>query len=97
MATAQIIPNTRKGRTFRRILTVVLIASIIGIADQLRTLFWIALTGEGRNPMRILIILVGWTILCWCGYRGYRHNHAPPQWAMLTVPLLIWTYLLWPE
>jgi len=61
------IPDTRGGVIFRRILTVVLVGSIIGIADQLRTLFWIVLTGEGPNPIRILIMLFGWVILCWCG------------------------------
>ena len=97
MATSQVIPDSRKGRTFRGLMTIVLIASIIGIADQLRTLFWIALNKEGPNPLRILIILVGWVMLCWCGYRAYRRSLAPPTWVVLAIPLLIWTYLLWPE
>lgn len=97
MATLQIIPDSRKGRTFRRLMTAILIASIVGIADQLRILFWFVLNGEGPNPSRILIILTGWVILCWCGYKAHRHNLAPPTWVVLTIPLLIWTYLLWPE
>lgn len=91
------IPDNRSGRILRQILTVVLIGAIIGIADQVRTLFWIVLTGEGPNPARVLIMLVGWGILGWCGYKAHRHNLAPPTWAIASNVLLTWVYLLWPS
>lgn len=97
MATARTLPDTRGGVILRRILTVVLIGSIIGIADQLRTLFWILLNGDGPNPVRIVVMLVGWVILCWSGYRAYRHNIAPATWIVFVMPILIWAYLLWPD
>lgn len=97
VGTSQAIPDSRGGRVWRRILTVVLIASIVGIADQLRTIFWFVLNGEGPNLVRTVMMLLGWMGLCWCGYRAYRHNLAPPFWIAVTLPLLVWAYLLWPE
>jgi hypothetical protein len=93
----QTIPDTRGGRIFRLISTVVLVAAIIGIADQVRTLFWILLTGEGRNPARVVLMLIGWSLLCWSGYNAHRHNLAPPTWLVMLIPVLIWIYVLWPS
>ncbi len=93
----QPIPDTRRGRTLRRILSIVLVGSIIGIADQVRALFWIALTGEGRDPVRVVVMLVGFILLCWTGYKAYRHNVVPPAWIVSIVPVLTTAYLLWPN
>lgn len=93
----QAIPDTRGGRILRKVFTVVLVAAIIGIADQLRSLFWIVLTGEGRDPVRVVLMLVGWSLLCWSGYEAYRHNRAPSVWVVGLVPVLTWVYLLWPR
>lgn len=72
------IPDTRRGQILRRILTVVLIGAIVGVADQLRALFWIRLLG-------------------WSGYKGYRHNLAPPTWVVILVPVLTSIYLVLPS
>lgn len=92
----QTIPDTRSGRILRRIFTVVLVASIIGLADQVRSLFWILLTGEGRDPVRVLLMLIGWGLLGWSGYKVYRHKLAPSMWVVGLVPVLTWIYLLLP-
>ena len=96
MVAMQEIPDTRGGRILRRIMAAVLIASIIGIADQLRTLFWIVMTGEGRNPARVSLMLIGFLLLCWTGYKAYRQNVVPPLWLVACIPVLTSIYLLWP-
>jgi hypothetical protein len=95
------IPATSKGRAFRRLAWVIGIASIVGIADQLRGLFWFALAGipEGGGPMyaaRRIIILAGWILLCWLAVLAVRKNTVPPTWALLAIPVLIWTVLFLP-
>lgn len=84
---------------FRRVLFVIGIASIVGIADQLRAIFWRALAGPsigGPGVARLMILLAGWAIMCWCGVRAFRSNALPPAWAAYALPVLIWAYLLWP-
>ncbi|WP_420129704.1 hypothetical protein [Longimicrobium sp.] len=100
MSTSHAIPDTRRGRAYRRVMLVAGILSIVGIADHVRALFWRVLSGPPTNgsmgvPQR-LIILTGWAIICWCAVRAVRGNLLPPMWAAVTLPILIWTYLLWP-
>jgi hypothetical protein len=93
------IPETRGGRFFRSLLLVVGISSIVGIADQLRALFWRVLAGPsigGPGFARLLILLTGWAIMCWCGVRAFRKNALPPAWVAFVLPVLIWAYILWP-
>jgi hypothetical protein len=93
------IPDTRGGRIYRRILLVCGIASIVGIADQVRALFWIALSGpssQSTDPARLLILLAGWLLLCWCSVRAIRRNVLPPTWAVVSLPVVTWAYILWP-
>jgi hypothetical protein len=93
------IPDTRGGRVYRRILLIAGISSIVGIADQVRALFWIALAGPSYNPTspaRLVIMLIGWILICWCSVRAYRRNLLPPAWVAMLLPLLVWAYLLWP-
>jgi hypothetical protein len=93
------IPDTRGGRIYRRILLVCGIASIVGIADQARALFWIALAGPSygpTSPARILILLGGWVLMCWCSVRAIRRNVLPPTWAVVLMPVVTWAYILWP-
>ena len=100
MSTTHIIPDTRGGRIFRGVLLVFGISSIVGIADQVRALFWLALAGpssEGPGAARLLIMLAGWVIMCWCAVRAFRSNALPPLWAAVTLPLLVWAYILWPS
>jgi hypothetical protein len=99
MSTLRSIPDTPGGRVYRWVLLAVGISAIVGIADQLRALFWLALAGPsigGPGAARLLIMLAGWVILGWCGMRAFRSNALPPVWAVLAMPLLVWTYLLWP-
>jgi hypothetical protein len=103
MATLRRIPDTRKGQAYRRVAWVVGIASIVGLADQLRALFWFALAGvpEGGGPAelyaaRVLITLAGWTLVCWCAVIGVRKNAIPPTWALVSMPLMVWAVLLLP-
>lgn len=103
MATLRKIPDTTKGRAYRRLAWVVGIASVVGIVDQLRALFWFALAGvpEGSGPAqiyaaRVLIILAGWALVCWCAIIGVRNNAIPPTWALVSMPVMIWAVLLLP-
>lgn len=93
------IPDTRGGRLFRRFLLVAGIISIAGIAGQARGLFWLLLSGPsvgGPGAVQRIIMLVGWSIVCWCGVRVLRSNGLPPAWVAYVMPVLIWAYLLWP-
>jgi hypothetical protein len=95
----EMIPDTPKGRSFVRLAWVVGIASIIGIADQLRALFWFVVTevpeGGGREYLvRHAVMLGGWTLLCWISVLAVRKNAIPPTWALLAIPLMIWTVVL---
>lgn len=93
------IPDTNGGKAYRTVLLIVGIASIIGIADRVRALFWLALAGPsigGPGVGRLLIMLIGWGIMCWCAVRAFRSNALPPPWAVVALPGLIWAYLLWP-
>jgi hypothetical protein len=95
-----LIPDTKGGRAYRRILLVAGVFSVIGIADQLRALFWMALIGPspGRHgPVQPVILLVGWALICWIAVRAVRTNALPPRWAAFSLPLLLWAYLLWPD
>jgi hypothetical protein len=100
MPTAHTIPDTRGGRLYRRVLLIVGISAVVGIADQLRALFWFVLVGQSGNgdgvAAKAVIQLLGWVLLCWCAVRGVRENLVPPTWAVLTIPVLLWTYTLWP-
>ena len=99
VTTSHTIPDTQAGRFFRGVLLVVGISSIVGIADQVRALFWLVLAGPsigGPGAGRLLIMLAGWGILCWCGVRAYRKNALPPTWAAVALALLIWARILWP-
>lgn len=96
------IPDTKKGRTYRRVLWVVGIAAIVGIADQARALFWLVVAGvpEGSGPLdvtRVVIMLAGWSLLCWCAVLAIRKNAMPPTWALVMIPVMIWTVLLLPK
>lgn len=100
MSTSHSIPNTRGGRLFRGVLLVVGISSIVGIAGQIRALIGLAVAGPstaGLGAARALIILAGWIIMCWCSVRAWRSNVLPPLWAAVTLPLLVWAYILWPS
>jgi hypothetical protein len=100
VASSHTIPDTRGGRAYRRVLLVVGLSSIVGIADQVRALFWRALSGPpshgGMGGAQRLIILTGWALMCWCAVRVFRSNALPPAWVAFAAPLLIWAYLLWP-
>jgi TRAP-type C4-dicarboxylate transport system permease small subunit len=94
------IPDTPGGRAYRLLLLVVGISSVVGIADHVRALFWLVVAGPrwdgAMGVPEHLIILTGWTIMCWCAVRAFRTNARPPTWAVVALPLLIWAYLLWP-
>lgn len=69
MAVLRMIPDTRGGRAYRRFLLVAGIVSIVGIADQIRAFFGLTLWGasaRGANVARVLILLAGWGLICWC-------------------------------
>jgi hypothetical protein len=101
VATLREIPDTNRGRAYRRVAWVVGIASVIGIADQLRAMFWFALAGvpegvgaPGVYAPRVLIMLAGWALVCWCAVIGVRKNAIPPAWALVSIPVMIWAVLL---
>jgi hypothetical protein len=100
MESTQTIPNTSGGRAYRVLLMIAGVAAIVGIADQLRALVRVVMAGpsfEGAHgPVRILIILAGWAVIAWCAARAIK-NAAPPTWAIVSIPILIWAYILWPN
>ena len=99
MMTAQEIPTTRGGTNFRRLLWIVGAAAIVGITDQARLLFWMALSGPdsvSREPATTVLMLVGWVLMGWCALRGVRDNRMPPAWAVVAIVLLVWVRTLWP-
>jgi len=100
LSAEQAIPDTRGGRVYRRILVVAGLSAVVGVADQLRALMWLALLGPGSEDIviaQVLIKLSGWVLLGWLAYRGIRQNLAPPGWALCTIPILVWSYALWPS
>lgn len=99
MAALQMIPDTRGGRTYRRFLLIAGILSIVGVADQLRAFLGLLVFGPstpGADAARILIMFLGWVMIGWCAVRAIRLNALPPAWAVLSIPALIWAYILWP-
>ena len=99
MFASRSIPDTRGGRLYRKVLLVGGISSIVGIADQLRGLFWLVLSGPsigGPGAAQRVVMLAGWAIIGWCGLRVFRKNVLPPAWAAFAMPVLIWALILWP-
>ncbi|MBB4638898.1 hypothetical protein [Longimicrobium terrae] len=87
----------RKWRYFRRVMWAVGAASIIGIADQLRALGWLALekAAGSSEPWSAtgwpLLFLAGWALLAFSAYRVVRQNRVPPTWGL--VALLVISYV----
>ncbi|HEX8394246.1 MAG TPA: hypothetical protein VF665_18020 [Longimicrobium sp.] len=85
-----------KERYFRRLMLVVGVGAIVGIADQTRVLLWIGLkhlagTSEPvSEAIAPVILLAGWLLMAWCAAQVVHRRRAPPTWAILTIVVLLW-------
>jgi hypothetical protein len=91
------LPDTRRGRAFRKMLAVLYVMSVAGMTLTVRGLVarWMdAGFDVGRLQAGFLlfnaVLLTGWGILCWTARRGSRDNLAPPSWVYAVVVLLSW-------
>ena len=102
MSTRQ-IPDTAGGQAFRRILLVVGVASLVGLASSAHAVLWVALAAGagGTNPpvdtARKVLLLAGWGLIGWAAYQGVRNRRFPPTWLILMIPALTWLQLLLPR
>lgn len=99
---AHVIPDTRGGRFYRRILIVAALCATVGIADALRALFWSGLPVVAggspelslRDAVGLLLQLIAWGLIGWAAWRGASRRLLPPSWVVLTLPVLVWINLL---
>jgi threonine/homoserine/homoserine lactone efflux protein len=76
------------------------LSAVVGVADQLRALMWLAVLGTGSQNIavaQVCIKLASWVLLGWLAYRAIRQNLGPPGWALCAIPVLVWSYTLWPS
>jgi hypothetical protein len=96
------IPDTRGGRTYRRILLVAALCAVVGIADAARALFWSGLPViAGGSPelslgdaLSVALRLAGWGLIGWAAWRGVTRKLLPPTWVALALPVLVWITIL---
>lgn len=96
-----VLPHTRGARFYRKLLTVLWVASITGITLTLNDLAG-KLMDVGLEPARLearmlafnMVILANWAVICWTSYRGSRRNLAPPQWAYVAVVVGMWAAII---
>src|SRR4051794_8359253 len=95
------LPDTRRGRTFRKLLSIVYVLSIAGITLTLRSAV-ARLMAVGFEPGKMsagfvllnAVLLAGWSLTCWTARRGSRDNRAPPSWVVAAVVILSWAAIL---
>jgi hypothetical protein len=99
--TNQLLPDTRRGRSYRKLLEIAYVASIAGITLTLRDLIAALLNARfnpGGLPAELLafsgVLLVGWGLVGWMAYRGSRRGLAPPTWSYAVVVGLSWAAIL---
>jgi hypothetical protein len=94
------MPDNRKTAAFRKFSIVAGIAAIVGMADALRAVFWMALTAAAGNPMPWTaylqqgIRLAGWVMIAYCAWLVVRKRTVPPTWAIVALPAVIWAAIL---
>jgi hypothetical protein len=101
MILAQEMPPTKGARRYRKLLSILWIASIGGITLTLSRLVD-NLMDAGLNPVRLDwkvaavngLVLAAWGMVCWLSYRGSRHNLMPPTWATGIAVGLGWAAML---
>ena len=97
----QWLPDTPRARVFRKLLSVLWVASIAGVTLVLNTLLG-SLMDVGFRPARLQLgmlafnatVLCGWGLIGWVAYRGSRRGLAPPAWAYVGVIALMWGAIL---
>lgn len=99
--TGRAIPPTRNGSRFRTFLVVAGLIAVIGVADAVRALFWLALGELGGPPgvppaeyLRVALRLAAWGLLLVVGYLGWKKQVLAPTWVFVALPLLAWALLL---
>ncbi|HSU14816.1 hypothetical protein [Longimicrobium sp.] len=95
------LPDTRRGRAYRKMLVVFYVVSIAGITLTVREIA-VRLMDSGLDASRLqagflgftAVQLAAWGLICRIGYRGSRRSLAPPAWAYAAVTLLSWAAIL---
>lgn len=90
------MPPTVGARRYKKILSAVWVAAIVGITLSSTALVdaftdapfvW---TERLRNRVaKQTLMLCGWAIMGWIAHRGTRRNLAPPEWLILVLVLLV--------
>jgi hypothetical protein len=95
------LPDTPRGRAFRKILSVLYVLSIAGVTLTLRSvlsrLMEVGFDAGRLQAVFLLfnsVLLVGWGLILWTARRGSRDNLAPPSWVPAAVVLLSWAAIL---
>jgi predicted signal transduction protein with EAL and GGDEF domain len=94
------LPDTNRAELFRKFSVGVGIAAIVGMADALRAMFWMALSaaaGESSAWTAYLsrgIRLAGWVLLAYVAWLVVARRVVPPTWAFLAIPIMIWASIL---
>jgi hypothetical protein len=94
-------PRSRNGVRYRRLLGVLGVAAIVGIAFAVSSIVGTLLDGPIR-PGGVAwkavasnaLVLLGWVWIGILGYRAVRRNLAPPTWAILFGVGVGWAALL---
>lgn len=94
------LPDTRKTQIYRKFSVVAGIAAIVGVADALRALFWMALSSAaGRSHAWAAYLpagmrLAAWALLAYVAWLVVVRRVVPPTWAIIAMPVVIWGVIL---
>ena len=91
--------NSKRWRYFRCVMWVMAAVTVVGIADQVRALGWLALekaAGSSRPWSGAgwpLLFLTGYGLLAFSAYRILRQNRVPPTWVVVSVLVVAYAAL----
>lgn len=94
------LPDTRKAEVYRKFSLVAGIAAIVGMADALRAMFWMALSAAAGEPQAWTAYLprgmrlAAWALLAYVAWLVVARRVVPPTWAILAIPVVIWGVIL---
>lgn len=94
------LPETRQAELYRKFSMVAGIAAIVGMADALRAMFWMALSaasGETHAWTAYLprgVRLAAWALLAYVAWLVVVKRVVPPTWAIIALPVAIWSVIL---
>lgn len=98
---AREMPPTRGAELYKKLLGVLWIGAIVGIALTANSLLSTIIDAPFNPPelvrrrsAKYVVVLCGWGIAVWIAHRGTRRNLAPPEWSLIALVLLAWAALL---